>query len=69
MVAQLDGRNFTRLTKEELLTTRNRIEWDLELPMKEDYQSFLINLIGYCKPSMQRNTNSWISNCRLQAKK
>jgi tRNA(His) 5'-end guanylyltransferase len=48
MVARLDGRNFTRLTKETgatVVTTRRRIHRDFDLPMKDEYSRFIASLL------------------------
>ena len=47
IIARLDGRNFTRLTKEKqsITANRNRIKHDLELPMNEEYSKFIFRIM------------------------
>lgn len=41
------GRNFTRpKTGKRVTAQRRRIKIDLELPMKDDYSSFIAGLVG-----------------------
>ena len=44
---------YNPITKEDSLTTRNRLKRDLELPMKDDYRQFLLDLVGDRHPVSQ----------------
>jgi len=44
---------YNPITKEDSLTTRNRLKRDLELPMKDDYCRFLLDLVGDRHPVSQ----------------